>query len=251
MASLANAQISIHPRGVTITSGRYRASLSHHTWWSMSQSSHQHVVPLPEQKRCSRMCLALGLVLRSKRNEGDSSIWNEAVRVIDSQPLPTAATPLPVDACSPQQIKDPDGLGRAFMSVLAGGNWDGLQKFNAMMPMLSLIDFRAQAPGAILRGVGEATLRTAERFVQRNILHNDITRHIPQDVKIAVAVRDGGRCTEMMGDGRRCTRTHALHYDHRIIQFHLGGPQEAWNLCLLCDDHNWAKSGKTMWGVKE
>ncbi len=251
MASLANARISIHQRGVTITSGKYRASLSHHAWWSMSQNSHQHVVPLPEQKKGGRMCLALGLVLRSRRNEEDPAIWNEAVRVINSQPLPTAATPLPVDTCSLQQVKDPDGLGLAFMSVLAGGDWDGLQMFNNMMPILSLIDFQAQAPVAILRGVGKATLKTAERFVQRNILHNEIARHVPQDVKIAVAVRDGGRCTEMMGDGRRCTRTQALHYDHRIIPFHLGGPQEAWNLCLLCDEHNWAKGGKTAWGVKK
>ena len=244
MASLANARISIHQRGVTITSGKYRASLSHHAWWSMSQNSHQHVVPLPEQKRCGRMCLALGLVMRSRRGEENQTIWNEAVRVINSQPLS-------VDTCSLQRIKDPAGLGQAFMSVLAGGDWGGLQMFNSMMPILSLIDFQAQTPVAIVSGVGKATLKTAERFVQRNILHNEISRHVSQDVKIAVAVRDGGQCTKMMADSRRCTRTQALHYDHHIIPFHLGGPQEAGNLCLLCDEHNWAKGGKTAWEVMQ
>lgn len=247
MASLANAQISIHPRGVTITSGRYKTFLSHHTWWSMSQGSHQHVVHLPEQKRCGRLCLVLGLILRSKGKEDDSTIWNDAVRVINSQ-LPSA-TPLspPVDSLPSKQVSDPEGLGRAFMSVFAGGNRDGLQMFTTMMPLLSYIDFQAQTPAAILRGVGEATLRTAERFMHSNILHNKISRHVPQDVKIAVAVRDGGRCTKIRSDGRRCTRTRALHYDHRFIPFRLGGPQEAWNLCLLCDEHNWAKGGELPW----
>jgi len=247
MASLANAQISIHPRGVTITSGKYRTSLSHHTWWSMSQSSHQHVVHLPEQKRCGCLCLALGLILRSKRKEEDSTIWNDAVQVINSQPRSVASTTSPVDSFQFKQVSDPEGLGMAFMSVFAGGNREGLQMFTTMMPWLSCIDFQAQTPTAILRGVGEATLRTAERFVHSNILHNRISRHVPQDVKIAVAVRDGGRCTKTLSDGRRCTMTHALHYDHRLIPFRLGGPQEAWNLCLLCDEHNWAKGGGLPW----
>ncbi len=247
MASLANAHISIHPRGVTITSGRYKASLSHHTWWSMSQGSHQHVVHLPEQKSCGRLCRVLGLILRSKGKEEDSTIWNDAVRVINSQPHSAAPPSPPVDSLSIKQVRDPEGLGRAFMSVFAGGNWDGLQMFTTMMPWLSYIDFQTQTPAAILRGVGEATLRTAERFVHSNILHNKISRHVPQDVKIAVAVRDGGRCTKILSDGRRCTRTRALHYDHRFIPFRLGGPQEAWNLCLLCDEHNWAKGGGLPW----
>ena len=33
----------------------------------------------------------------------------------------------------------------------------------------------------------------AERFVRRNVLGDGISRHVPQNVKVAVAVRDGGR----------------------------------------------------------
>ena len=83
----------------------------------------------------------------------------------------------------------------------------------------------------------------AERFARRNVLGNNISRYIPQDVKVAVAVRDQGQCTGTFQDGSRCQRKENLHFDHRIIPFRLGGPQTIWNLTLLCDEHNWGKGG--------
>jgi 5-methylcytosine-specific restriction endonuclease McrA len=83
----------------------------------------------------------------------------------------------------------------------------------------------------------------AERFVRRNMLGDSISRYIPQDVKVAVAVRDQGQCTGKLPDGTRCPRKESLHFDHRIIPFRLGGPQTTWNLTLLCEEHNWVKGG--------
>ena len=45
---------------------------------------------------------------------------------------------------------------------------------------------------SIIAKAGEEAYLTAMRFVQGNILHQEISRHIPQDVKIAVALRDRG-----------------------------------------------------------
>lgn len=59
------------------------------------------------------------------------------------------------------------------------------------------------------------------------------TRHIPQDVKIAVSVRDGGRC-------RRCGSQVNLHYDH-IVPFSRGGTATAGNIQLLCSRCNLRK----------
>ena len=70
-----------------------------------------------------------------------------------------------------------------------------------------------------------------------------ISRYVPQDVRVAVAVRDHGQCTGELPDGSRCPRKENLHFDHRIIPFRLGGPQTTWNLTLLCDEHNWGKGG--------
>ena len=95
----------------------------------------------------------------------------------------------------------------------------------------------------ILDNLSSEAKSIAERFVRRNVLGSNISRHIPQDVKVAVAVRDNGQCTGTLPDGTRCPRRERLHFDHRIIPFRLGGPQTIWNLTLLCDEHNWSKGG--------
>jgi hypothetical protein len=59
------------------------------------------------------------------------------------------------------------------------------------------------------------------------------TRVIAQDVKIAVAVRDRGRC-------RQCGSGQDLHYDH-VIPWSKGGANTVNNIQLLCGPCNRAK----------
>jgi len=61
-------------------------------------------------------------------------------------------------------------------------------------------------------------------------------RAIPQDVKIAVSARDGGRC-------RRCGSTHKLHFDH-VIPLSRGGANTVANIQLLCGVCNRAKGAQ-------
>ena len=56
------------------------------------------------------------------------------------------------------------------------------------------------------------------------------TRSIPQDVKIAVAARDGGRC-------RQCGSSTDLHFDH-VIAWSKGGANTVANIQLLCGPCN-------------
>jgi hypothetical protein len=56
------------------------------------------------------------------------------------------------------------------------------------------------------------------------------TRSIPQDVKIAVSVRDQGRCVQ-------CGSAQDLHYDHKI-PWSKGGANTANNIQLLCGPCN-------------
>ena len=56
------------------------------------------------------------------------------------------------------------------------------------------------------------------------------SRIIPQDVKIAVSVRDGGRCVQ-------CGSTRELHYDHKT-PYSKGGENTVGNIQLLCGDCN-------------
>lgn len=62
-------------------------------------------------------------------------------------------------------------------------------------------------------------------------------RVIPQHVKDEVYRRDGGCCTYVGEDGKRCQEKSGLEYDH-IRPHALGGLSIADNLRLLCEGHN-------------
>ena len=87
------------------------------------------------------------------------------------------------------------------------------------------LDYRYRHPAAEVGGAWPPI--PASPTGERN------SRSIPQDVKIAVAVRDGGRC-------RQCGSTQELHYDH-VIPWSKGGANTVNNIQLLCGSHNRAK----------
>jgi len=64
------------------------------------------------------------------------------------------------------------------------------------------------------------------------------SRHIPAREKERVWTRDGGRCTYVGANGKRCNSTFGLQIDHFPIPFARGGPSKAGNLRLLCARHN-------------
>lgn len=66
---------------------------------------------------------------------------------------------------------------------------------------------------------------------------NKQSRRIPNDVKRTVFDRDGGQCTFVSPDGRRCTERGGLQYHHEI-PFAKGGPNTTENVRLLCRCHN-------------
>ena len=73
-------------------------------------------------------------------------------------------------------------------------------------------------------------------FAADNRTKADRERHIPEDVRIAVWRRDGGKCV-------KCSSQERLEYDH-IIPFSLGGSNTTRNVQLLCERCNRRKGGK-------
>jgi hypothetical protein len=63
------------------------------------------------------------------------------------------------------------------------------------------------------------------------------TRHIPDAVRDAVFVRDGGRCTFVGTTGVRCGSRWAVQVDH-VHPWAMGGTHNPANLRLLCGAHN-------------
>jgi hypothetical protein len=63
------------------------------------------------------------------------------------------------------------------------------------------------------------------------------SRYLPAPVRRAVYQRDGGRCSFLDGQGRRCTARACLEFHHRH-PFGYGGEHDPENLTLMCRTHN-------------
>ncbi len=63
------------------------------------------------------------------------------------------------------------------------------------------------------------------------------SRYIPAPVKRVVYVRDGGQCTYVGKDGRRCTARKSIEYHHHDPHGR-GGDRSADNISLRCTTHN-------------
>ena len=63
------------------------------------------------------------------------------------------------------------------------------------------------------------------------------SRHVPAAVRRAVYERDGGRCSFVDDQGRRCTATGGLEFHHRHPFGH-GGEHSLVNIALACKGHN-------------
>jgi 5-methylcytosine-specific restriction endonuclease McrA len=76
---------------------------------------------------------------------------------------------------------------------------------------------------------------------------NDTTqsRHIPDDVRDQVFVRDGNQCTFVGWNGTRCQCSKGLQVDH-IVPFAVGGTHDPANLRLLCGAHNRLHAEQTL-----
>ena len=57
------------------------------------------------------------------------------------------------------------------------------------------IDEKDTEPKDIFAAFGQEAWNIGDRYVRRNIIGDKISRYVPQDIKVAVAVRDQGQCT--------------------------------------------------------
>jgi 5-methylcytosine-specific restriction endonuclease McrA len=63
------------------------------------------------------------------------------------------------------------------------------------------------------------------------------SRHVPAHVRRAVWERDGGQCTFVSKDGKRCDERGGLEFDHER-EFARGGEATIAGMRLLCRAHN-------------
>ncbi len=92
------------------------------------------------------------------------------------------------------------------------------------------------------RNVRSPAKREERREVRRatatvNALARNRSRHIPDQVRDAVFVRDQGRCTYVGPDGHQCSEIRGVQLDH-IDPFSCGGSHSVENLRIRCGPHN-------------
>src|SRR5205814_1659711 len=80
---------------------------------------------------------------------------------------------------------------------------------------------------------------------RRECKNTQRSRDIPDAVRDQVFVRDGGQCTYVAADGRRCQCGTDVEIDH-IKPFAAGGTHELTNLRLLCSAHNRLAAERTL-----
>lgn len=147
-------------------------------------------------------------------------------------PVASATTPAPrIEALSP---------GRYLFSTTLSGETHGL--LLRAQELLRHVPECREIEAVLQRALRELVARLERRRfgdtdAPRACAGSDDPRHIPANVRRAVAARDGKRCTYVSAAGVRCTETAFLEYDH-ITPAARGGRSTPENLRLRCRAHN-------------
>ena len=249
MAKVAALKITTNSTKVYVSAGKFRRTYLLREWADCVSRSNVQLIPLKDNDvaQSQKIYLYRGIGFRIKIGESTMDcehliqynstvlIQQKELKQMYPQTTWTSSSPvyapvvqqpiMPVQQAAPLQgtTYNPQTMSKFFEHISQNAN---------------------QSEGDESSIVADATREahlTAVRFVQKNILKQKISRHIRQDVKIAVAIRDGGQCTHLNEFKQRCQKRHDLQYDHRFFPFAYGGPQSTWNLTLYCSSHNNAK----------
>jgi hypothetical protein len=98
-----------------------------------------------------------------------------------------------------------------------------------------IADVLDRALDALIERLEKRKFAAAE--APREARNTSTPRRIPAAVKRAVRARDGGRCTYVGDNGRRCPEHSRLEYEH-VIPVARGGGSTVGNIRLLCRAHN-------------
>jgi len=163
---------------------------------------------------------------------GDSQ---ESSAVAQSSPRPPVRTEL-----APQAVVEPLAPARYKVQFTASAEFrQKLDRLAALMPGLDLASMLDAAVTEKLERL-KATRFGKTKHPRKSVDEADTSpgvRGIAAPVKRFVWERDGGQCTFVAGDGRRCPERHRLEF-HHDEPYGVGGDRSVENIRLLCRLHN-------------
>ena len=170
--------------------------------------------------------------------------WGAQPQAPNPQPAPQPAAPAPQPPAlsKARPVLDPLGPGRYKLQLtLSERLHDKLRKAQHLMGPEHENDLAQVLERALDLLIAERMKRRfgmcdKPRASQRQ-RRNAQSRHIPHAVRREVLVRDGGQCTFVSAEGRRCEQRGLLELHHEQ-PFARAGEATASNIRLLCRAHN-------------
>jgi hypothetical protein len=168
-----------------------------------------------------------------------------------SDPAPTIATPPPALVASPRPVVRVTAPQRYRVQFTIGEEaHDKLRRLQALLrreipdgdpgkiferaATLLLQKVERTKLGATVKPRPQPIRPATDRQIEERVLPS---RHIPNDVKRAVYLRDGGQYAFVAAAGKRCTERTFLHF-HHIQPYAKHGPATVENIALRCRRHN-------------
>lgn len=146
----------------------------------------------------------------------------------------------------PRPVPKPEPLASSRYKVQFTASSELKEKLDRLAALMYASDPDAELADVIDAAVTEKLARLeAKRMAKtsrprKSLEQTDTTpssRAIPAAVKRTVSNRDGGRCTFVSAEGRRCGETNGLEFHHEK-PFAKGGSHAPENVRLLCRSHN-------------
>jgi hypothetical protein len=207
------------------------------------------LAPKPDAPQLVRKLPAPKPVAQSDSEQPDLLSTSCLPNVMTAAPMPVAAPPRRPAARPAKAPVTPLGQERYRIQLTASqALHDKLKQAQELL--------RHRVPNGDVATVVELALERLvrdlkkERFAQTDrprkprATPNTDSRHIPHAVRREVAERDGEQCTFVSADGRRCTETGMLEFDHQDA-FARGGLSTPDNVRLLCRAHNQLQAERT------
>ncbi len=155
-----------------------------------------------------------------------------------------AAPPSTVPGASSRTVASPTPLGRerfAITFTASSATHEKLEEARSLLrhqiPRGDLDRIFDRALDALLRDVRRTKFAEVASPHSKQDSQSSASRHIPAAIKRAVAQRDGGVCTFVASDGRRCDSRDALEFHHGT-PFARAPRHRAEEITLRCRAHN-------------
>jgi len=161
------------------------------------------------------------------------------VRQVKRRPVPLLASQAP-------RTEEPHAKSYTVTIELSEEEMAVVQEAQTILSTAKVRETLLQSARKVVQHHKSLRVRREHRAANKGIVKESLppveadngrSRYISADVRHAVEMRDGGRCSYVAPDGTKCCETKNLEFDHRV-PYALGGKSDVENLRLLCRAHN-------------